>query len=141
MARNSRNPMPMSVYVKRSSFIDGLRAMPTTSAAKSWPIPCAQPPTATIAMAQPSTETPAWRLLKGSPRHVAKEAGGCPEVRVEESNVLCDCRLGDAKSLQDALPNNAGLAVGLTKRTARRRDMARAAKDRCLAAVSDVALS
>eukprot|EP00419_Tripos_fusus_P086399 CAMPEP_0172850940 /NCGR_PEP_ID=MMETSP1075-20121228/50857_1 /TAXON_ID=2916 /ORGANISM="Ceratium fusus, Strain PA161109" /LENGTH=46 /DNA_ID= /DNA_START= /DNA_END= /DNA_ORIENTATION= len=46
MARNSRKPMPISVYVKRSSFIDGFRAMPTTNAAKSWPMPCAQPPTA-----------------------------------------------------------------------------------------------
>ena len=44
----------------------GLRAMPTTRAAKSWPMPCAQPPTATMAMAQPSTETPAWRLDNGA---------------------------------------------------------------------------
>merc|ERR1719264_137550 len=42
--------------------------MPTTRAANSWPMPCAQPPTATMAMAQPSTETPALRLLNGSPK-------------------------------------------------------------------------
>eukprot|EP00437_Effrenium_voratum_P010784 CAMPEP_0181440910 /NCGR_PEP_ID=MMETSP1110-20121109/23225_1 /TAXON_ID=174948 /ORGANISM="Symbiodinium sp., Strain CCMP421" /LENGTH=33 /DNA_ID= /DNA_START= /DNA_END= /DNA_ORIENTATION= len=33
MAKNSRKPIPISVYVKRSSFMDGFLAMPTTSAA------------------------------------------------------------------------------------------------------------
>merc|ERR1719379_873922 len=61
MARNSRKPMPISVYVKRSSFIDGLRAIPTTSAAKSWPIPDAHPPTATMQIAHPSTDVPELR--------------------------------------------------------------------------------
>merc|ERR1712039_797487 len=70
MAKNSKNPIPMSVYVNRSYFMDGLRAMPTTSAAKSWPMPWAQPPTATIAMAQPSTDTQALRVLRGSPKPV-----------------------------------------------------------------------
>merc|ERR1719343_781439 len=60
--------MPISVYVNRSSFIDGFRAMPTTSAANNWPMPWAHPPTATMAMAQPSTDTPALRLLRGAPR-------------------------------------------------------------------------
>merc|ERR1712217_388409 len=70
IARNSKKPIPMSVYVNKSSFMDGLRAIPTTSAAKSWPMPCAQPPTAPMAMAQPSTETPAFRLVSGAPRPV-----------------------------------------------------------------------
>eukprot|EP00427_Karlodinium_veneficum_P015896 CAMPEP_0169124110 /NCGR_PEP_ID=MMETSP1015-20121227/34146_1 /TAXON_ID=342587 /ORGANISM="Karlodinium micrum, Strain CCMP2283" /LENGTH=131 /DNA_ID=CAMNT_0009187497 /DNA_START=98 /DNA_END=493 /DNA_ORIENTATION=- len=68
IARNSKKPMPIRVYVNRSSFIDGLRAMPTTNAANNCPMPCAQPPTATIVIAQPSTETPALRLLRGSTR-------------------------------------------------------------------------
>merc|ERR1719152_1105304 len=65
MIKNSRKPIPISKYVNKSSFIDGLRAMPTTRAAKSWPIPDAQPPTATMAMAQPSTEVPEWRTPSG----------------------------------------------------------------------------
>eukprot|EP00448_Togula_jolla_P008835 CAMPEP_0170596484 /NCGR_PEP_ID=MMETSP0224-20130122/15150_1 /TAXON_ID=285029 /ORGANISM="Togula jolla, Strain CCCM 725" /LENGTH=102 /DNA_ID=CAMNT_0010920795 /DNA_START=102 /DNA_END=410 /DNA_ORIENTATION=- len=32
MAKNSRKPIPIRVYVKRSSFIEGLRAIPTTRA-------------------------------------------------------------------------------------------------------------
>merc|ERR1719510_951754 len=64
----------MSVYVNRSSFMDGLRAIPTTRAPNRVPMPCAQPPTATIAMAQPSTDTPALRLLRGWPRPVAAGA-------------------------------------------------------------------
>ena len=57
----------MSVYVNKSSFIEGFRAMPTTRVANNWPRPCAHPPTATIAMAQPSTDTPALRFVSGSP--------------------------------------------------------------------------
>eukprot|EP00429_Kryptoperidinium_foliaceum_P097939 CAMPEP_0176248904 /NCGR_PEP_ID=MMETSP0121_2-20121125/33705_1 /TAXON_ID=160619 /ORGANISM="Kryptoperidinium foliaceum, Strain CCMP 1326" /LENGTH=36 /DNA_ID= /DNA_START= /DNA_END= /DNA_ORIENTATION= len=33
IAKNSKKPMPINVYVKRSSFMDGFRAMPTTRAA------------------------------------------------------------------------------------------------------------
>ena len=41
--------------------------MPTTNAAKSCPILRAQPPTATMAMVPPKTETPSPRCLRGAP--------------------------------------------------------------------------
>jgi len=34
-AKNSRKPIPMRVYVNKSSFMEGLRARPITIAAKS----------------------------------------------------------------------------------------------------------
>ena len=54
-------PRPIRVYVNRSSFMDGLRAIPTTRAASTCPIPPAQPPTPTRAIAQPRTDVPAKR--------------------------------------------------------------------------------
>merc|ERR1719188_1508798 len=73
--------------------MEGLRALPTTSAAKSWPMPCAQPPTATMAMAQPSTETPALRFESGAPRPAGNACTAEPFASAE----LRGCMTGAAK--------------------------------------------
>lgn len=75
------------MWGRRFSFMDELRAMPTTSAAKSGLMRCEQPPGETMAMAQPGTILEALEGKAMTPTPRSPEPFAPPKV----PGAFCDC--------------------------------------------------